>query len=74
VKKSKESQTWICDECKHWEPKKYWGKVEQIWGKCKHLASGGADIDFYTNNREGEWVETIVETKPDWFCKEWEGK
>lgn len=39
------------------------------WGKCRLLASGDADkIDIYSNKRDGEWVETRVETLPDFFC------
>ena len=63
-----------CDQCQHWQEKKYWGKTKPRWGICKQLTSGAADIDFYTNNRDGEWVETTVETLPDWFCKEFTQK
>lgn len=64
-----------CKTCKHWQKKKtYGGTIIQEWGICNHLISGMADIDFYTNNREGEWVQTTVRTLPDWFCKEYEKK
>lgn len=60
-----------CGECKHWEQHKAPG----MWGKCIRLTSRDCDqVEIYAVNREGEWVETIVETLPDWFCKEWEGK
>ena len=62
-----------CQTCKHWKKKKYWGEPAIPWGLCEHLPSGDTvGIDFYTNNRDGEWVETVVETLPDWFCKEYE--
>jgi len=56
-----------CDRCKYW--KKHPSK-DAMWGDCKMLPSRDSDwIDFYTNNRDGEWVETMVETLPDFFCK-----
>lgn len=65
-----------CGMCKYWHEKKYYPPgPKPLWGLCGHLASGATDgIDFYTNNRDGEWIETTIETLPDWFCKEWTKK
>lgn len=55
-----------CETCKYW---KKWPYPKTEWGKCRLLASGDADkADIYSNKRDGEWLETIVETLPDFFC------
>lgn len=60
-----------CGTCKHWSKRHHF---IQEFGICKLLSNGNsAGIGCYYN-RDGELVETIVETLPDFFCAEYDEK
>lgn len=63
-----------CKTCKYWHEKKYYPPgPKPKWGMCSHLTSGAADkIEVWTNDRDGKWYETTVETLPDFFCAEYD--
>lgn len=64
-----------CDQCRYWSSprKKFIAPGNLQWGTCDHLTYGDPErIIVITADPDGEYVESRVETMPDFFCAEFE--
>ena len=59
-----------CKTCIYW--KRPYAKMSKF-GECEEINHDSLYISVKTNNRDGEWVETTVETRDSFFCKLYKG-
>ena len=69
------SRQYHCETCIFWNEHKYRGPSGDIWGDCPQIVKDSGDrIEIWANNRDGEWIETFVETQNDFGCVLWQAK